>query len=55
MTDESIFDHLSAMVAVGLAMDLDRVKPEPPCRICRPDDPCWLHRNYFNQSKGDGE
>lgn len=44
MTDETILAQLDALVALGLAMELERIKPEQPCRLCRSGDPCAWHR-----------
>lgn len=29
---------------LALVNELDRIKPAAPCKVCRPDDPCWYHR-----------
>ena len=40
----TIPDDIAAMVDALVRMELVRVAPAEPCRICRDGDPCAWHR-----------
>jgi hypothetical protein len=39
-----LIDACEAIAAEAVKMELERVRPEVPCKVCKPGDPCYWHR-----------
>lgn len=45
-------DAIEAMLREAAAMELERVRPELPCSMCLPNNPCRWHQVDFKQGDG---
>jgi hypothetical protein len=49
---QTITEHLDAMEKLAIAMELERIRPDVPCTMCKPNDPCWWHRPTQKPQQG---
>lgn len=36
-----LIDSCEEMMRLGVALELDRIKPAPPCHLCTPTEKCF--------------
>lgn len=46
----SLLDDAAKIVELGRKLEQQRNAPIPPCDLCKPNHPCWVHRKPGNQT-----